>query len=69
MIIKFKVCSSCKRKKDKKDFSNRPDKRWVNAYCKSCMNLRMKKWIKDNKKRFLLYQSKYRKEHEKMSNM
>lgn len=50
MWIIMKICTSCKEEKDFSEFSkHRLGKNGLNSQCKSCSNVRAKKWRLENK--------------------
>lgn len=58
-----KLCLSCNEIKHDRFFSIRnKERRYLNSYCKECMNARQKEWVKKNKDKYRMYQIKYHRE-------
>lgn len=60
--MELKLCRNCKTKKPLEDFNRRNNNKYIISYCKPCVILRVEKWRKKNRKRFLVYQAKAHRE-------
>lgn len=58
-----KICRDCLQEKFLKEFSKSRHKKdgpfYCNSYCKKCMTIRTREWVKKNRVRFNRYQLVY----------